>query len=340
MPMTHLRRYRLRVSIPDAVRATILQRMRRMTDFDRAVVMHASVIGRWFDFAVLVETAAGPEDEVRTALERACSLDLVIAEAEPHGAYAFRHALTRDIIYTELLTLAVRPIHGRIARALERAPHRAARLEQLAYHSWAAGDVRRCVKYNELAGRRCGRDSGARRRTKLLFPCPQPHRHGVAGGETTRSQVASRRRRRRGRRALGKLSEYVDFGALTVRDDHAIGLARLVFDPRDLRDAVLLAKRQRIEAAWRRTENLFPIEFVFRAMAGTDKLSRVGMPLHVAAEVRANRAKDHETRGNDGVGDGRTRFREQFRSRGDERVLRISVESDSQTKRSSCAGGK
>jgi predicted ATPase len=138
MPMTHLRRYRLRVSIPDAVRATILQRMRRMTDFDRAVVMHASVIGRWFDFAVLVETAAG--------------LDLVIAEAEPHGAYAFRHALTRDIIYTELLTLAVRPIHGRIARALERAPHRAARLEQLAYHSWAAGDVRRCVKYNELAG--------------------------------------------------------------------------------------------------------------------------------------------------------------------------------------------
>jgi predicted ATPase len=152
MPMTHLRRYRLRVSIPDAVRATILQRMRRMTDFDRAVVMHASVIGRWFDFAVLVETAAGPEDEVRTALERACSLDLVIAEAEPHGAYAFRHALTRDIIYTELLTLAVRPIHGRIARALERAPHRAARLEQLAYHSWAAGDVRRCVKYNELAG--------------------------------------------------------------------------------------------------------------------------------------------------------------------------------------------
>jgi predicted ATPase len=140
------------VSIPDAVRATILQRMQRMTDFERVVVMHASVIGQRFDFAVLVQTAAGPESRVRAALERACGLDLLVAEAETHDAYAFRHALTRDIIYTELLTLAVRPIHGRIARALERAPERAARLEQLAYHSWAAGDVRRCVKYNELAG--------------------------------------------------------------------------------------------------------------------------------------------------------------------------------------------
>ncbi len=128
--------------------------MQRMTDFERAVVMHASVIGRRFDFAVLVEAADGPERDVRLALERACSLDLLVAEADPRDAYAFRHALTRDIIYTELLTLAVRPIHRRIARALERAPapHRATRLEQLAYHSWAAGDVRRCVKYNELAG--------------------------------------------------------------------------------------------------------------------------------------------------------------------------------------------
>jgi predicted ATPase len=126
--------------------------MHRMTDFERVVVMHASVIGRRFDFGVLVEAAEGAEHDVRAALDRACGLDLLVAEAEACDSYAFRHALTRDIIYTELLTLAVRPIHGRIARALERAPHRAARLEQLAYHSWAAGDVGRCVKYNELAG--------------------------------------------------------------------------------------------------------------------------------------------------------------------------------------------
>jgi predicted ATPase len=126
--------------------------MHRMTDFERVVVMHASVIGRRFDFGVLVEAAEGAERDVRAALERACGLDLLVADAEACDTYAFRHALTRDIIYTELLTLAVRPIHGRIARALERAPHRTARLEQLAYHSWAARDVRRCIKYNELAG--------------------------------------------------------------------------------------------------------------------------------------------------------------------------------------------
>ncbi|HWT05896.1 MAG TPA: hypothetical protein VN224_09095, partial [Xanthomonadales bacterium] len=69
--------------------------------------------------------------------------------------YSFRHALTRDIIYAELLTERTRPLHRRIAQTLERiAAGGDAPVDDLAYHSWAAGDVRRALRYNELAGDR------------------------------------------------------------------------------------------------------------------------------------------------------------------------------------------
>ncbi|MEO7039547.1 MAG: hypothetical protein ABI186_05905 [Candidatus Elarobacter sp.] len=124
-----------------------------MNTIERAVVMRASVIGARFDLGVLVATVTCAEARVRAALERACSLQLIVADEPGCGRYSFRHALTRDIIYAELLSGRVRPLHRRIARALERtvAPGDAS-LEDLAYHFWAGGDARRALRYNELAG--------------------------------------------------------------------------------------------------------------------------------------------------------------------------------------------
>ncbi|MBD5635761.1 MAG: hypothetical protein IAI49_14935 [Candidatus Eremiobacteraeota bacterium] len=125
-----------------------------MNAFERGIVMRASVIGRRFDFRVLLEAAPGTAPDVRTALQHACNLELIVAEGTKHETYSFRHALTRDIVYDEFLTHAIRRIHRRVARALERSPRHATLLEQLAYHSWVAGDGRRSLKYNELAGDR------------------------------------------------------------------------------------------------------------------------------------------------------------------------------------------
>ena len=140
------------MAIPDRVRATVLERIGRMSFFDRTILMHASVIGPRFDLYVLAESTRTDELRIRIALERARTLDLVVVDAIESRRYAFRHALTRDIVYAELLALRIRPIHRRIARALERGPHAAHPLEQLAFHWSAAGDARRSLKYNELAG--------------------------------------------------------------------------------------------------------------------------------------------------------------------------------------------
>jgi predicted ATPase len=119
----------------------------------RAVLMRAAVIGRRFSVSVLTATASCSESKVRAALERACGLQLTEAESPTREAYIFRHALTREIIYAELLTSRIRPCHSSIARALERARATGdVPLEDLAYHSWAAGDAARALRYNEVAG--------------------------------------------------------------------------------------------------------------------------------------------------------------------------------------------
>jgi predicted ATPase len=141
------------VVIPDAVRTTVLGRIRRLPRVERAVVMRASVIGRRFDLCVLLATAPCAEGTVRTALDLAVELQLIVADQSGRERYLFRHALTRDIIYAEFLAVRVRPLHRRIARVLERAaPQRQVPLEDLAYHSWAAGDAKRALRYNERAG--------------------------------------------------------------------------------------------------------------------------------------------------------------------------------------------
>jgi predicted ATPase len=139
------------VSVHDEVRTAVLRRLRRLTRADRAILMRAAVVGRHFDIDVVAATAAHPPARVRAALERAARLQLVVVSDRER--YAFRHALTRDIVYAEALDVRLRPLHRRVARVLEgRARCDDAVLEQLAYHAWASGDVTRTLRYNELAG--------------------------------------------------------------------------------------------------------------------------------------------------------------------------------------------
>jgi predicted ATPase len=115
--------------------------------------MCACAIGLRFDLPVLLATAAHREEDVRAGIDLACGLGLVVADEGALECYAFRHALTRDIIYAELLAVRMRPLHRRIVRALERtyAPGDAS-LSELAYHAWASGNPRKSLRYNERAG--------------------------------------------------------------------------------------------------------------------------------------------------------------------------------------------
>jgi len=139
-------------SVPAHVREAVLNRMQLLRQRDRSIVMFASVIGGRFDVALLSAAAGYAPDEARGALEEACSLQILEAEADS-DCYWFRHALTREVVYRELLAARARPLHRRIAQALERASAGSnVSVENLAYHWWAAGNARRALLYNERAG--------------------------------------------------------------------------------------------------------------------------------------------------------------------------------------------
>jgi predicted ATPase len=141
--------------MPETVIAALLQRIRRLQRNERIVLVHASAIGQRFNLALLAAATMWPADRILVALDHACTLQLIAPESADGNWYSFRHALVRRAAYQEFGATRVRPIHARIARAIERgAGSDDSSLGDLAYHSWAAADAARCVRYNELAGDR------------------------------------------------------------------------------------------------------------------------------------------------------------------------------------------
>lgn len=133
----------------------VLQRMRRLNRAERTVLLRASVIGQRFRATILAGVTSLKEERVRAILDQTYMHQFVVRDDAGLDWYAFRHALIRDVAYQELVGMQVGPIHRLIARSLERSTEANEMvLDDLAYHSWAAADAARCLRYNERAGDR------------------------------------------------------------------------------------------------------------------------------------------------------------------------------------------
>ncbi|HET9221880.1 MAG TPA: AAA family ATPase [Roseiflexaceae bacterium] len=100
------------VAIPDTVRDAVLLRIDMLSGQGRRALEVAAIAGLYFDLdlvAELAETEAG----VAEALEGA-----IIREIGP-GQGAFRHALAREAIYSDVSWMRKRDLHRRIAAHLE-----------------------------------------------------------------------------------------------------------------------------------------------------------------------------------------------------------------------------
>jgi len=112
--------------LPPTVRDTILQRLERLSRAEVAVLAAASVIGRSFDVALLAEVAGVDESVALLALEASVSAQLVEQEDRTSGRYRFRHALTREAIYEDLVVPRRQQLHSRVADVLQAAPEHVA----------------------------------------------------------------------------------------------------------------------------------------------------------------------------------------------------------------------
>jgi DNA-binding CsgD family transcriptional regulator len=140
------------VPLPHSLQAVVRERLSRCDEREREVLSRAALFGRRFYVDLLSEIFGDPLEGYRTALARLQELQLIDALQGDGMEYAFRHALTRDVVYGELLTSEAQPLHLRIAEAMSARADASRYVESLAHHFWEAGRLSRSAPYCEGAG--------------------------------------------------------------------------------------------------------------------------------------------------------------------------------------------
>jgi DNA-binding CsgD family transcriptional regulator len=136
--------------LPLSVRAAVLARASRLSEEERGVISLAAVLGERFAVAQLIALFKDEREVVLRALEHARALRLIYDNPAAPSEVAFRHALTQEVLYGELLAERVRPLHEAIAIELSRRADE--NVVQLAHHWRRAGDLQKAAQYDEVAG--------------------------------------------------------------------------------------------------------------------------------------------------------------------------------------------
>ncbi len=138
--------------IPRSVQDAVQQRTDHLSEPARRVLTLAAVAGRRFDFALLQALTKHDEDQLLTLIKELVAAQLVVEESAEQ--FAFRHALTRQAIYGDLLLRERKALHHRIADTLERLYSAVleTRLADLAYHFYEAGTWEKALRYAQRAG--------------------------------------------------------------------------------------------------------------------------------------------------------------------------------------------
>lgn len=141
-------------SLPRSIQDAVHQQVERLSAPASHVLILAAVAGRRFDFALLQKALQCDEAHLIALMRELMAAQLVIEEAEDQ--FAFRHALIREVIYTELLARERRSLHQTTAEALESLSAsrfaRDASLTSLANHFSEAGIWPKALDYEQRAG--------------------------------------------------------------------------------------------------------------------------------------------------------------------------------------------
>ncbi|HEX6777706.1 MAG TPA: AAA family ATPase [Ktedonobacterales bacterium] len=140
--------------IPRSIHDAVQRRVQQLTPAVRELLELASVAGQRFDIALLQALTNTNERALLQLVKELIAAQLVVeASAEQ---IAFRHALTRQAIYSELLARERRSLHQSIAETIEHlyAASLDAHLGELAYHSYEAGQWEKAFNYAQQIGER------------------------------------------------------------------------------------------------------------------------------------------------------------------------------------------
>jgi DNA-binding CsgD family transcriptional regulator/tetratricopeptide (TPR) repeat protein len=134
--------------LPPSLRDVLLSRVDAVSPAARRLLRTASVAGRVVPDRLLAEVAGMDESDLFAALREAVENHLLLVDHTGHS-YAFRHALTRDAVYDDMLPGERGRLHAAYGEALEGdralAEDAAAVPALLAHHWYAALDLPRAL---------------------------------------------------------------------------------------------------------------------------------------------------------------------------------------------------
>jgi tetratricopeptide (TPR) repeat protein len=151
------------LAIPQEVRGAICERLDRLSEQTRCVLVQAAVLGREFDLVVLGRVAEIPSEGLEDALGEALEWGILVESTQTPGRLAFSHDLVQLVLSTQLPLHQRTALHRVVGFALEKLYGDAVDppLGQLAYHfvhaaevSGDDSDVAKAIDYARRAGDR------------------------------------------------------------------------------------------------------------------------------------------------------------------------------------------
>ncbi len=138
--------------VPRSVQDTVRLRVERISPAAQRLIELAAVTGRGFDFGLLQDLMKIEEDELLAEMKELLAAQLVVEESADR--FAFRHALTRQAIYSGLLARERQTLHRRVGEAIERryGVQTDAHIADLALHFAEAADWQKTLEYARRAG--------------------------------------------------------------------------------------------------------------------------------------------------------------------------------------------
>jgi DNA-binding CsgD family transcriptional regulator len=138
--------------IPRTIKDAVQRRTQQLDEQTLQALTLASVMGRRFDFGLLQGLLQVNEANLMAMLKELIAAQLVVEETADQ--FAFRHALTREAVYTTLLLRERQGLHHSVAEAIERlyAASIEAHVADLSFHYYTSGVWQKALEYSRRAG--------------------------------------------------------------------------------------------------------------------------------------------------------------------------------------------
>ncbi|HEX6294984.1 MAG TPA: adenylate/guanylate cyclase domain-containing protein [Burkholderiales bacterium] len=150
------------LQLPATAQAILAARIDRLAPADKRLLQAAAVVGKDVPFPLLEAIAGEPDERLREALARLQATEFLYeVRLFPELEYTFKHALTHEVAYAELLHDRRRTLHASVLSAMEKlyADRLDEHVERLAHHA-AKGDVpEKAVLYLRQAGNKAAERS-------------------------------------------------------------------------------------------------------------------------------------------------------------------------------------